>query len=434
MLQRSALATFVRAAVVAVLLATTLTAGTTHATPAKAPVNITFWSWVPHLQDEVTMFNNSHSDVHVTLVNAGQGQAEYTKLQTALKAGKGAPDVVQIEFQYIPSYVIQNYLVDLAPLGASAYKKDFVPWTWDQVSQGAHVWAIPQDSGPMALLYRTDIFAQYHLAVPATWDQYQQDAVALHKANPKLYMTEFAANDGGWFNSFLWQAGVRPFKVNGTTLSIDINSAAALKVANYWGGMVKAGVLSTIPDFSTDWYTSLANGTIASWVTAGWGPVFLSGQAAKTTGKWRAAPLPQWTAGAQASANWGGSTDAVTAQTKYSKQAAEFAIWLNDNLQSASKLASEQFLFPVVEGVFKTPAFNGPQAFYGGQKVNAIFANASNHVDLGFQWSPFQSYTYTQMQNNLGDAVAGKISWSDAMNKLQSTLVTYAKSQGFTVQ
>ena len=435
MLHRSALATLGRAAVVAVLLATTLTAGASHAAPAKAPVSITFWSWVPHLQDEVTMFNSSHPDIHVNLVNAGQGAAEYTKLQTSVKAGTGAPDVVQIEFQYISSYVIQNFLVDLATLGANAYKKDFVPWTWDQVSQGSHVWAIPQDSGPMALLYRSDIFAQYHLAVPTTWAQYAQEAAALHKANSKLFMTEFAgSSDGGWFNSLLWQAGVRPFKVNGTTLSINMNSAAALKVSNYWGSMVKAGVLSTVPDFQTDWYTELANGTIASWVTAGWGPVFLSGQAAKTAGKWRAAPLPQWTAGATASGNWGGSTDAVTVQSKHPKEAAEFAIWLNDNLQSASRLASEQFLFPVVEAVFKTPQFNGPQAFYGGQKVNAIFADASNHVDLGFQWSPFQSYTYSQMQNELADAVAGKISWSDAMNTLQSTLVTYAKSQGFTVK
>jgi multiple sugar transport system substrate-binding protein len=285
----------------------------------------------------------------------------------------------------------------------------------------------------MALLYRADIFSQYHLAVPTTWAQYQQDAIALHKANPKLYLTEFAANDGGWFNSLLWQVGVRPFKVNGTNLSIDINSPAALQVANYWGSMIKAGVLATMPDFATDWYTALSNGSIASWVAAGWSPVFLSGQAAKTTGKWRAAPLPQWTAGATASANWGGSTDAVTVQTKHPKEAATLAIWLNHDLQSTTRLSTEQFLFPTLKAVFKTPQFNQGLPFYGGQKVNAIFATASSHVDLGFQWSPFQPYVYTQMSNNLADAVAGKITWAAAMNQLQSSLVSYAKSQGFTV-
>jgi multiple sugar transport system substrate-binding protein len=431
---QSTLAPLGRACAVAALLATTLSAGITHSAPAKAPVSITFWSWVPHLQDEVTLFEQSHPDIKVTLANVGQGQAFYPKLRTALKAGSGAPDVTQMEFQYIRTFVLANGLVDLAPYGAAKYKNDFVPWTWDQVSLGSKVYAIPQDSGPMALLYRTDIFSQYHLTVPTTWAQYQQDAVALHKANPKLFITDFSTNDGGWINSLLWQAGVRPFKVNGTTLSINFNSPAALKVVNYWGDMNKAGLLTNTGDFNTAWYTALANGSVVSWVTAGWGPVFLSGQAAKTTGKWRAAPLPQWTAGAHASANWGGSTDAVTTQSKHPKEAAEFAIWLNDNTKSAGQLASEQFLFPVTKAVLKSPTFNTPQTFYGGQKVNAIFADASSRVDLGFQWSPFQDYVYAQLTNNLANAVSGKTTYSGAMNTLQSTLVSYAKAQGFTVQ
>jgi multiple sugar transport system substrate-binding protein len=430
----SQLPRFGRVAAVAALLASTLGAGIGHAAPARATVSITFWSWVPHLQDEVNLFEKSHPDIKVKLVNAGQGTPQYTKLRTALKAGSGAPDVVQIEFQYIRTFVLANGLVDLAPYGAAKYKSDFVPWTWDQVSLGNKVYAIPQDSGPMALLYRADIFDKYHLAVPTTWAQYQQDAVALHKANPKVFMTDFSVNDGGWVNSLLWQAGVRPFKVNGTTLSIDFNSPAALNVVNYWGGMMKAGLLTNTGDFNTAWYTALANGSIASWVTAGWGPVFLSGSAAKTTGKWRAAPLPQWTAGAHASANWGGSTDAVTTQSKHPKEAAEFAIWLNDNEQSAAQLASEQFLFPVTTAVLKNPAFNKPQPFYGGQKVNQIFADASSHVDLGFQWSPFQDYVYTQLQNMMADAVKGKTTYTAAMNTLQNTLVSYAKAQGFTVK
>src|SRR6266566_2660236 len=56
-------------------------------------VTLTFWSWVPHLQDEVSLFNKSHADIQVKLVNVGQGATEYQKLRTALKAGSGAPDV-----------------------------------------------------------------------------------------------------------------------------------------------------------------------------------------------------------------------------------------------------------------------------------------------------------------------------------------------------
>ena len=431
---RTSLARVAHVGVAMALLATTLGAGIGHAASPKAPVTLTFWAWTAHLQDEVNLFEKSHPDIKVNLVNAGQSSGEYTKLRTALKAGSGAPDVVQIEFHYLPTFEFTGKLVDLSQYGANNYKNDFVPWTWDQVSVGSKVYSIPQDSGPMALLYRTDIFQQYHLAVPTTWDQYAAEAIALHKANPKIYMTDFSDNDGNWINSLLWQAGVRPFKVRGTTISIDFNSPRAIQVLNYWGALVKAGALTTTGNFNTAWFAALSNGTIASWVTAAWGPVFLSSVAAKTSGKWHAAPLPQWTAGAHASCNWGGSTDAVTTQSQHPKEAAEFAIWLNDNLQSAKMLVSEQFLFPVLKSVLNDPNFNKPLPFYGGQKVNGIFADSSSHVDLGFQWSPFQDYVYTQLQNNLANAVSGKLSYADALNTLQSTLVSYAKAQGFTVK
>src|ERR1035437_6390088 len=189
----SHLARLGRVGAAATLLAATLGVGLGQAAPAKAPVSITFWSWVPKLQDEVTMFEKAHPNIKVNLVNAGQGLAEYTKLRTALKAGSGAPDVVQIEFQYMPTFELTGKLVDLTQYGANDVKKAFVPWTWDQVSAGSKVYSIPQDSGPMALLYRADIFAKYKLAIPTTWAQYAQEAATLHKANPKLYMTEFAA-------------------------------------------------------------------------------------------------------------------------------------------------------------------------------------------------------------------------------------------------
>ena len=434
MQHRSALARLSRAGAVAVLLATTLSAGISHASPAKAPVSLTFWSWVPNLQDEVTLFNQSHPDIKVNLVNAGQGAAEYLKLRTALKASSGAPDIVQIEFQYMPTFELTGKLVDLSQYGANSVQEGLRSLDLGSGKRGLK--GVLDSAGQRS--DGTAVQSRYLRAVPSRGAHHlgpvSQEAAALHKANPKLYMTEFAGNDGGWVNSLLWQAGVRPFKVSGTTLSIDINSPAAIKVANYWGDMVKAGVVSTLPDFTTAWYTGLANGTIASWATAGWGPVFLSGQAAKTTGKWRAAPLPQWTAGAHASGNWGGSTDAVTTFTKNPKEAAEFVLWLNDNFKSASMLASKQFLFPTTNAVLKSPTFDVPLPFYGGQKVNGIFAAASASVDLGFQWSPFQDYVYTQLQNNLADATAGKITFGDAMNKTQNTLVSYAKSQGFTVK
>jgi multiple sugar transport system substrate-binding protein len=63
------------------------------------------------------------------------------------------------------------------------------------------VYGIPQDFAPLMMFYRVDVFKKYGLAVPTTWDQYAQEAKTLHQKAPKVSMTNFDANDPGWFTS-----------------------------------------------------------------------------------------------------------------------------------------------------------------------------------------------------------------------------------------
>jgi len=128
----------------------------------KTPTDLTFWTWVPNIKKEVAVFEKKYPAIHVKVVNAGQGEPQYTKLRTALKAGSGAPDLAQIEFQYIPTFSITKSLEDLRPYGAEQHANTFVDWTWNQVKgSNGEIWAYPQDTGPMGMLYRKDIFDKY---------------------------------------------------------------------------------------------------------------------------------------------------------------------------------------------------------------------------------------------------------------------------------
>ena len=157
-------------------------------------VHLAFWSWVPGLQDQVNEWNSSHPTIQVTLNNSAAGTAAYNKLKVALRAGSGAPDLMQIEYQYIPTFSALNDLVNLVPYGASNIQNQFVPWTWSQVSNGGAVYAIPQDSGPMGMMYRKDILDHYNLPVPTTWDQFAQEAATLHKDNSSIYLANFTSD------------------------------------------------------------------------------------------------------------------------------------------------------------------------------------------------------------------------------------------------
>ena len=79
-----------------------------------------------------------------------------SNLNTALAAGTGIPDVVQIEFQHLGNYIATGALADLSQYGAADVTSKFVPWTVAQVSQGDAVYAYPQDAGPMIQMCNTD--------------------------------------------------------------------------------------------------------------------------------------------------------------------------------------------------------------------------------------------------------------------------------------
>jgi len=398
---------------------------------------LTFWTWVPDIAQEVALFEQKYPAVKVKVVNAGQGGPEYTKLRTVLQAGTGAPDVAQIEFQYIPTFTITDSLLDLRPYGAAALKDKFVDWTWAQVSgPNGEVWAIPQDTGPLGMLYRKDIFDQYGIQVPTTWDEFAAAARKLHAANPEVYLTNFSSSQPAAWHGLLWQAGGKPYVKSGkSTIAIHVNDATSKKLAAYWGGLAKEGVVGIEPDFTDPWFAALNSGKYATWLTAAWGPVFLSGSAKSTSGKWRAAPLPQWDASTPQSGNWGGSTSAVIKSTKNPIAAAVFAQFLNTDPDSTKRFATKQFLFPATKALLADPAYVGDTpAFYGGQKVNELFAGISSTVNTTFQWPPFLDRVEADFKETVGKSLTDKTDAVAALDQWQTRITTFAKGQGFTVQ
>ena len=419
---------------------TSATAAVSQADIDKAmstATELTFWTWVPDIAQEVALFEQKYPAVKVKVVNAGQGGPEYTKLRTVLQAGTGAPDVAQIEFQYIPTFTITDSLLDLRPYGAAALKDKFVDWTWAQVSgPNGEVWAIPQDTGPLGMLYSKDIFDQYGIQVPTTWDEFAAAARKLHAANPKVYLTNFAPSQPAAWHGLLWQAGGKPYVKSGkSTIAIHVNDAPSKKLATYWGGLAKEGVIGIEPDFTDPWFAALNSGKYATWLTAAWGPVFLSGSAKSTSGKWRAAPLPQWDASTPQSGNWGGSTSAVIKSTKNPIAAAVFAQFLNTDPDSTKRFATKQFLFPATKALLADPAYVGDTpAFYGGQKVYELFAGISSTVNTTFQWPPFLDRVETDFIETVGKALTDKTDAVAALDQWQTRITTFAKGQGFTVQ
>ncbi|MGY6498242.1 MAG: ABC transporter substrate-binding protein [Microcella sp.] len=401
----------------------------------SAPTTLTLWTWVPGIEAQVALFEEAYPNITVNLENVGQGGEHYTKVRTALEAGTGAPDVIHMEYQFISSFRVTDSLLDLSPYGARDLEPDFTPWVWGQVADDAGVWAIPMDAGPMGNLYREDILAEAGItAAPETWDDFAAAAEAVREQTGS-YLTNLPSNEGGAFVGLLWQAGAKPFGYDGAeTVTINIDSPESQQVVDYWQDLIDRDLVAVDPNFTDTWYQGLANGTYASWQTAAWGPLFLSGTAADTSGLWRAAPLPQWDAANPASGNWGGSSYAVVNTTENPIAAAELAKWINTDPESTLLLATDQFLFPTLQSVLADDAFAGQELeFYGGQQVNALFAEISETIDTEFEWLPFMDFVYTAFPETLGAEIADRGDLRAGLTAWQDAVVEYALSQGFTV-
>ena len=242
----------------------------------------------------VDIWNDEHPDIQVTVNKQDGGDPAITKLLTAIKAGSGAPDLIQAEYQKIPTLVASDALADLAGTSAADLSGEFPDGVWDSVTLGGDaLYAIPQDTGPMMFYYRDDIFTQLGLTVPTTWDEYAATARALHTADPSKYLGTFSSNDAGWFAGLSQQAEASGGRSTATPGASASTRSPRRQVADYWGGLVEEGVIDNKPMYTPEWNAALNDGTQAGWLGAVWGPGVLSGNAADTAGLWKAATLPE---------------------------------------------------------------------------------------------------------------------------------------------
>ena len=438
-IRRSAAAIVAVAAISAALVGCSADSGSTGGSGSASDLDaalekggtITYWSWTPSAEAQVAAFEKAYPKVDVKLVNAGTNTDEYTKLQNAIKAGSGAPDVAQIEYYAIPQFSLSDSLVDLSQYGFGDLKDDYSASTWGSVTSGDKVFGLPQDSGPMSMFYNKTVFDQYGIEVPTTWDEYVAAAEKLHTADPTKFITS-DTGDSGFATSMIWQAGGQPFQADGTDVTIDLADAGSKKWADNWNRLIDGGLLSDIPGWSDEWYKGLGDGTIATLITGAWMPGVLEGSVPDASGDWRVAPIPTYD-GTPVSAENGGGGQAVIEQSKNPALAAAFLKWLNNDPESI-KVFLEKGGFPATTADLSSDEFlaQAPE-YFGGQKINEVLTDAAKNVPTGWQYLPFQVYANSIFGDTVGQSYANKGDLNDGLAEWQKQLVDYGNGQGFTV-
>jgi multiple sugar transport system substrate-binding protein len=403
-----------------------------------APV-VTLWAWYPNTEAVVDNFNEANDDVQVCWTNAGAGGDEYDKFQTAISAGSGAPDVVMVEADRIAPFQVQDALVDLSDLGYEDVKDNFSEGAWKDVSVGDGVYGAPIDGGPMGMIYRTDIFEQYGITPPTTWEELEATAQKVKDAGGPVFAS-FAANQPAAVTAFMYQNGAEPFTydpANEGEIGINLNSDEVKEVLDYWAGLVEKGLVGTEDQFTPEYIAAVIGGDYATYLSAAWAPGYLQGAGVgegSDEGVWATAPLPQWDPDNPIAINWGGSAFSVTSQAKDPELAAKVAFGVYADKESLDQGWQEQIIFPLNQDVLKSDEFlNYEVPFFSGQQANKeVYVPAANAYK-GMTYTPIGQYYYSALTKQISAINEGSKTGSQAADDLQADVQGYAEEQGFTV-
>lgn len=417
--------------------ADTVAASATAAGCKAGATVVTFWGWSAGYNLVVDEFNKTHPDICVQLENAGATTTEYTKLTNALTAKSGTPDVAQIEYFELPSFEVTNSLEDLTQYGIASAKSNEAGWAWDQVSSGSAVYAMPVDAGTMALYYNEKEFTAAGITTaPTTWTEFAADAAKLKAKNSSAAITNFDPESTQDVLALMQEYGAFPFTyTGGTSVGINFTGKAETAFAQYWQGLIDAKEATTATDFSQAQWDGWDNGSAASRLSPAWGPVGMQGSITKTLGDWRAAAMPETTAGATLQGNWGGSTLAVVKGSKVASAAATFVKWFGGSDDAWKILSGDTAgAYPAYTPLLDSDTFlNSTLKISGDSTYNKVFAAAESQA-TGAQWPPIMTAALTQWTSTFAGVTKGTETLTQAFAAFQTQMVAYAKDQGFTVE
>ncbi|GAA3641773.1 sugar ABC transporter substrate-binding protein [Microbacterium awajiense] len=440
MITRSIAAKRWGAAAASLVALTLVTAGCTTSAPtgdpttSDEPVEILFWSWLPNIQTTIDLFEEAHPNITVNLENVGAGQEQYTKMQNAIDAGSGGPDVAQVTYDAIASFAITGALADIEQSTDADLDDIFLSGVLQNVRVDGTTYGVPQDFGPGVLYYREDVFTDAGVEVPETWDDYAVAAEAIRASGDDRYITYLDAGLADFAYMGFWQMEADPWSVSSADVSIDLGGAGPQQWAEYWGDLNARDLLIHSTMGSDEWFRQMGDGQIASWVVGAWGLQALQNNLPDNEGLWRVAPMPSWEAGQPASSQFGGSSTVVLEQSEKKDAATTFALWLNSDPVAVESLKNDQGLLPTTNAAWEAPDFVDEEiAYLGGQQARQVFAESADTTAPGWEWLPFQVYVTSVFQDTVGAAIDSGGDMEAALLDWQGRIVEYAQNQGFTV-
>lgn len=267
--------------------------------------NITIWAnWG---RDQIRVLNNiiqsSFTPQTGIGVNLKMSNASYVQ---AILSGKGPDCSLHMARSEPVNLALRGAMVDLTKF--SDYDKVMerfmtkdaaLPFTFDNDSTDdipAGVYALPDTLNFYMLFYRTDVFEEYGLTPPTTWDEFLEVSSTLYRNNiqaslPYTQITTAAMVNAGVGSlsilpTLIMQMGGKIYKEDGSATMLT--SATSIQAFEFWTDFFNEYKFPVTADF----FNRFRVGTMPMGIQNYTMYIQLTMAAPEITGKWKMVPIP----------------------------------------------------------------------------------------------------------------------------------------------
>lgn len=267
---------------------------------------VTIWDWDPQSfwdpSLEASGFYEDYPEIKVKVEQMGWSDV-HDKLSIAVMAGAGLPSGTRIHSNYYRSFVAKDAFEDLTSR-LIPMKENFWPISWECLSVGEKIYAVPDLTNMMGMLYRRDILEKAGFASEPeqvselwpTWDEY-------------IEMGKKILNNLGTYMIAMGPANINLSNIENVVSTglfdkerkVIFDSPAHIKVAQTLKKIWDDGIAKPYPWDSPQYWSAYSKGEIASLLGYTWVTNKISYNIPETEGLWGLAKVPTFYKGGRRS-------------------------------------------------------------------------------------------------------------------------------------
>ena len=365
----------------------------------NAKITLEFWNFsearVGFVKEVLnsSAWTSAHPDVAVNFRNFPYDQM-HDKLLAALSSGVGAPDIADVEISRFSRF-IKGERVGFVPLNDRiGSEKDNLftgaaidPWSWK-----GQIYGLGNELNTVVMAYRKDVLDGLGVKTPfETWDDVKAAGEKVVGAGKSKM---FAIHDISWGDQYMMaqHSGTTFFDEQGNYQGDNDKSVGAMQFLHDL--VYKDKIAGIAPATATDKWSPPPYFAAfkAEQFVATWGPPWHLGnllqQVPDQKGKWTVQALPKGLGDSKPTANFGGTGQCITEQSKNPDIAWELIKMSNLTKEGVLADFKLRTAYPSYKPAYEDQALKAPSDYFGGVVIGDLYTKIAPDLPP-FRQSPF---------------------------------------------